>query len=246
MGTSDVIIGVALDQSGSMSYGALEVIDGFNAFRQEQLTAPGTAHVSLVIMDGRAYTRYPAGKLIDLPELGTMGNTYNPSGSTPLYDGVKLAIEEVDKFLDFLPFDGKKVVLVFTDGNENSSTQITLDKLNELISDRKEAGWEFVFMGSGGAAWTEGANLAVDSGTSLNMVSNKQAYAAYGVASSSLVSARSTGQTVNSFMSTYASAAGIAQPDQDDDRATDDSPKDEEEEEMPHRGEMSSESVSQD
>lgn len=239
MGTSDVIIGLALDQSGSMMQGASEVVQGFNAFREEQIAAPGSAYMTLVIFDGRAYTRFSAGKLSDIPELGDQGNEYSPGGSTPLYDGVALAIKEVDQFLvDNSKFDGKKIVVVFTDGYENASTVIQLKELNELISDRKAVGWEFVFLGSGGAAWTEGKNLAVDAASTVNMANNQQAYVAYAAMSSSVAHTRSTGQTVSSTLAQNAAAAGI--PAQPSGFSESFALAEDEDAEMPHWGESMS------
>ncbi len=56
-------------------------------------------------------------------------------------------------------YRGDVVVVIQTDGEENSSQVSTLDDVNALISNKTRQGWEFVFQGTGQAAWTEGQKL---------------------------------------------------------------------------------------
>ena len=52
--------------------------------------------------------------------------------------------------LTSLASDGDKVmVMIDTDGEENSSKEHTHSSITKLVADRKSAGWEFLFMANG-------------------------------------------------------------------------------------------------
>ena len=73
-------------------------------------------------------------------------NDYNPGAMTPLYDAVAKTIQHVES----LAKAGDKVmVMIDTDGLENSSREYNQNQIKTMVSDKKEAGWEFLFMASG-------------------------------------------------------------------------------------------------
>ena len=107
------------------------------------------------------------------------GETYTPGAATPLYDAVHNAILTTERSLlehtehhhcpecnTSLPDDKKPLVLVVihTDGEENSSQHTTLDGIKELIGQKREEGWEFVFMGAGVDRWV-GTSMGIASGS---------------------------------------------------------------------------------
>ncbi len=53
-------------------------------------------------------------------------------------------------------YRGDVVVVIQTDGEENSSQISSLDDVNALMSNKTRQGWEFVFQGTGQSAWAEG------------------------------------------------------------------------------------------
>jgi hypothetical protein len=196
MAKGDVLINLVLDQSGSMNGVAQATIDGVNAFLEEQRGVVGDAYLTLTLFDSEITVRYEAGDLKLIPLLAARGdNAYQPSGSTALYDGVGRTVEQAEKWLADNPtFDGQVVFVVLTDGEENASRHWTLDMVNTAIRDKKEAGWEFVFMGSGGAGWTESRKLDVNTATTINFAGNAATTtAAYSALSTSLSQARVAG-----------------------------------------------------
>ena len=202
----DVAIGFCLDQSGSMESQVKEAVAGFNAFKEEQAAQPGSAYLTLILFDTTEVVRFSGGNLKLVPDLGRGVNPYTPSGGTALYDAVDTTITQMETWLAGVqPFYGQVVVAIFTDGGENSSKRVTIDHLNQRISEKKEQGWEFVFMGSGGASWTEGKTFAAAGVTTLNYAGTPQSTEqAYAVLSTSLKQSRVTGQSVGTIFTNSA------------------------------------------
>lgn len=83
---------------------------------------------------------------------------FNPRGGTPLLDATARIIEEA---LD----DGKKktVVVVMTDGHENSSQQWNYLGVSERIKRCQDKGWEVLFLGANFAGIVqEGSRIGLD------------------------------------------------------------------------------------
>ena len=72
---------------------------------------------------------------------------YHPNGFTPLYDAMGITLTSL---LNNIKDDEKAtaVVTVLTDGLENASREWDAQKLRQLISQLKERGWAFSYMGS--------------------------------------------------------------------------------------------------
>jgi hypothetical protein len=158
---SDVLINLVLDKSGSM--GGLEgaTCEGINAFFKEQRELDGKAYLSMTLFDTSFDVRFVGHDLAEVPDLGTDGNRFVPSGGTALYDAVAVTIKGTDEWLlNHRDFTGKVVCVINTDGEENSSKSTSLDDVNNLITEKTAQGWEFVFMGVGKAAWTEGQKFS--------------------------------------------------------------------------------------
>ncbi len=159
---TDVLVNFVLDKSGSMDPLAASTIEGFNAFLDEQRAGAGKALLSLTLFDTGFDVRYVAVDLREVPALGTRGNRYQPAGGTALLDAVATTIKGTDAWLagHRAEFSGDVICVVQTDGEENSSTTTTLDEVNALITAKTAEGWEFVFLGTGTAAWTEGQKFS--------------------------------------------------------------------------------------
>lgn len=159
---TDVFVNFVLDKSGSMGPLAASTVEGFNAFLDEQRAGTGKALLSLTLFDTAFDVRYVAVDLREVPALGTRENRYQPSGGTALLDAVATTIRGADAWLagHRAEFDGDVICVIQTDGEENSSTTTTLDEVNSLITEKTREGWEFIFLGTGAAAWTEGRKFS--------------------------------------------------------------------------------------
>ena len=157
---TNVLINFVLDKSGSMSSLANATIEGFNSFVAEQSQGEGIVLLSLTLFDTTFDVRFVAHELDAVPALGSNQNRYSPNGGTALYDAVATTIKGTEAWLSHhRDFTGDVVTVIMTDGEENSSKTTTLGQVNELITQKTSQGWEFIFLGSGKAAWTEGTKF---------------------------------------------------------------------------------------
>jgi len=150
-----------LDESGSMGSVRSDVIGGFNTFLKDQKEIPGEAVLTLVKFD-TDYTKLEEGTLLEkVKELDN--ELYTPGGLTALLDAVGKTINEVTSRHATLEEDekpGKTILVVFTDGHENSSKEfLKLADLAKMIKEREDAGWEVLFMGADIDAWGEGSSM---------------------------------------------------------------------------------------
>ncbi len=135
---SDVEIIFVLDRSGSMSGMTEEVIGSFNHFINEQKKEEGNAFVTLVIFDNQIETVYKHIDINEVPKLDS--STYFARGMTSMYDGIGTAITGVAA--------ENAMVLINTDGYENSSKEYSGKQIGELIKKREAQGWDFIFLGA--------------------------------------------------------------------------------------------------
>jgi Mg-chelatase subunit ChlD len=157
-----------LDRSGSMEAVRWAVVEGLASFLQEQHAADPEARFTLtqfddqdpqeVVIDGKV--------LADVAPLTSEG--YRPRGSTPLYDAIGMLVERVDAHVADGGHDADQVVVVLTDGLENASRRFTQRQVFTTITDRRERGWTFVFLGANQDAYEAGGAMGVAVGNTAN------------------------------------------------------------------------------
>lgn len=76
---------------------------------------------------------------------------YSPNGCTAMNDGIGTAIDRIGKWLANMPEEerpSKNLIVIMTDGEENSSREYTLTRVKEMIQHQTEKyNWTFVYMG---------------------------------------------------------------------------------------------------
>ena len=86
-----------------------------------------------------------------------------PRGGTALYDAIGHCINGFTSEMEALPphaRPSKTVLLVATDGEDNSSVQFIADSVRELVQAKQDVeGWEALFMGAEQDAVREGEKL---------------------------------------------------------------------------------------
>jgi Mg-chelatase subunit ChlD len=141
---------VLLDRSGSMSSIAGDVIGGFNTFIEEQKKNGTDARVTLVQFDSQdpqevLASGVPIAELVPLTR-----DNFIPRGGTPLLDATgkligRATLDEQDRAAN----NQEKEDVVFvtiTDGEENQSTEFSLERVKNLITHCEEREWMFVFL----------------------------------------------------------------------------------------------------
>ena len=140
---------IIVDESGSMSIIRRQAFSGINetlqTVRNMQEQFPGQEQrVTLVTFDSFNtawhYDNTPAKQTKDLA-----WTDYSPSGGTPLYDAMGMAISK----LNAQTSDTDNVlVTVITDGEENSSKEWTLKMVRTMIEKLKQHNWTFTLIGT--------------------------------------------------------------------------------------------------
>lgn len=162
-------ITVILDKSGSMESRRTDAIGGFNALVDDQKAQPGEAALSLVQFDTSYGVTFTEKAPIDVPAL-TM-ETYTPSGGTALLDAMGKTIDATGRRLAAMSEDarpGKVIVVIITDGEENSSREFTYPRVNEMICHQRDVyKWEFMFVGTNQDAIASASRIGIQASSAL-------------------------------------------------------------------------------
>ena len=150
-----------LDKSGSMYPLTKDTIGGFNSYLDKQKEeSTGEAVVSCYLFNTVTdvlYTNKDIKKAKHMTE-----KVYCAEGGTALYDAVGLAISQTTKNNENIK-PQKTLFVIMTDGMENSSREYSHKAIKALIeSKRKDAGWEFIFMGANFEAEDFAESLGMD------------------------------------------------------------------------------------
>ena len=138
-----------LDRSGSMSGLEADTIGGFNSMIEKQRKEEGEALVSTVLFDGVSevlHDRVPLDKIEKMTD-----KDYFVRGCTALLDAIGGAvhhISNVHKYAREEDVPEHTLFIITTDGMENASREYSSDKVKKLIEEKKEKGWEFIFLGA--------------------------------------------------------------------------------------------------
>lgn len=142
-----------LDASGSMSGEISEVLDELNRQlvelkeKYEQTERP--CRVTIVKFDTR-YEVLRDHEYIQDVSLITE-DEYYAGGMTSLYDAIGMSVKRADARVDFKVKrgDAEALVVVFTDGGENSSREFSGHAIQDLLKDYQEReGWEIALIGT--------------------------------------------------------------------------------------------------
>ncbi|MET7768146.1 vWA domain-containing protein [Nocardia sp. NPDC005366] len=159
--TELTLLAVLLDRSGSMQSIKSDTDGGFDAYIEEQRTLPGTIEVTLAQFDTEYECVYANLPIAQVPPLNL-----RPRGGTALYDAVGKLVTEIGADLAARPEEqrpGTVIVIVLTDGHENSSREWTHEAVRSLITQQQEVySWDFLFLGANMDAVQIGSQMGFD------------------------------------------------------------------------------------
>lgn len=191
---------LVLDRSGSMAESgkAEEAEKGVRALVDEQIALPGRLEITVARFDDQ-YELLVTGIAAD--DLDRDMLRIEPRNMTALFDAVGRTVVAVGETLRGRKDNkrpGRVIVLVATDGLENSSREYSGDRLRELIELQTDKyAWEFMFMGTSQEAVLQAQQAGFKPRmTMASSDSGKGMHSAYAAASSSILRARSTGASV--------------------------------------------------
>ncbi|MEN9692840.1 MAG: hypothetical protein RLZZ330_484 [Actinomycetota bacterium] len=150
-------VSLVVDRSGSMQNMAAESTNGINILIKDQFQETGQFTVTLTQFDSAFET---------VCRLSNQAPSYvlEPRGSTALLDAVGNEITATGEDLAKMAEHDRPERVIFvivTDGQENASSNYTLEQVRSLIKDQTEKyDWDFQFLGVNDAAW-QGADLGM-------------------------------------------------------------------------------------
>jgi len=146
-----------VDRSGSIEVARNEYEEALQGFLTEQGKQPGLTRVHFATFS----TSYTLDHRMADPH--SIKVQIEPRGGTALYDAIGHCINGFTSEMEALPphaRPSKTVLLVATDGEDNSSVQFIADSVRELVQAKQDVeGWEALFMGAEQDAVREGEKL---------------------------------------------------------------------------------------
>lgn len=165
-GTTHVLM--ITDMSGSMGALAQDVRGGFNTYVTDLAKEPGDYRLTACLFDTEFISLCTDARLADVPRL-TDAN-YAPRGMTALLDAVGKTVREFQSRATLVEGD-RVLVVIQTDGEENSSREYDWVAIQTLIKDREATGrWSFVYLGAGADTWAQASRMGVASANYVNTV----------------------------------------------------------------------------
>lgn len=157
-----------LDRSGSMASIATDVQGGLSTFIAEQKKVEGEATFTLNHFDHEFENVF---KGEDVSTVDISSYHFTPRGSTALLDAVGRGISETKSRISAMSKENrpdKVLFVIFTDGQENASHEITRPQLKELIEAQQKEDWDFVFMGANQDSFAEAHSFGIHAGSTVN------------------------------------------------------------------------------
>lgn len=153
----------AIDASGSMYSVADDVRGGFNQYMRD-LAADTDNEYRVTVYTFNSHVALLTENALpdDVPPLDRYN--YSPGRNTALLDAIGTLVNGAT------PADStdKVLVIIHTDGLENSSREWAYKAVADLIAAKKAEGWGFVFLGAGVDTWQQGEQLGMYSANTVN------------------------------------------------------------------------------
>jgi Mg-chelatase subunit ChlD len=175
---SKTLVTLVLDRSGSMQSIRDDTVGAINSYVGKLRESENDIRFSLVLFDsdfsGNMVLQKVcvAQKISKVKDIGP--EDYVPQGGTPLIDAACATIRAVAESVEGRE-NVRVVIALQTDGQENTSRENSWADLKNLISEKEELGWEFLFMGCGIDAYEQGAMMGISPGKTLSYGKNSLA-----------------------------------------------------------------------
>lgn len=141
------------DRSGSCAGTEIDMIRGFNSFIKHEKEKKNNDFITVSLFNQEnkiVYDRASTNKISEFE--------YQVYGNTALYDSVCEGLMRLQENHD----DTEVIVVIMTDGEDNSSYKYDVNMTKELISSLKNQGWHFIFLGAMDYAKKYASLLGID------------------------------------------------------------------------------------
>jgi len=183
MDGSDILIGLEreeesvcdilliIDSSGSMMDLRSDAIGGINSFIEEQKKLPGRAFLTMVTFSS---TWEVVRERTNIQTVEPMtAESYVPNGMTAMWDAIGGALDYLNGAVDESEVQPQgKVIAIFTDGEENSSREYTMDRVKDMLEQEKGSGAMIQYLAAAEDALQRErmTHMAIDLGIGPDMV----------------------------------------------------------------------------
>ena len=178
---ADTIVSIVLDMSGSMSRLADATREGLNTYLdslREDNKNTDEVLVSLTVFDSDMDYSKGYGDDAIIPRIKTIFNLeplskvpviteehYKPEGGTPLYDAIGAVVERTDEALKGVKGNPDVLLVIITDGYNNTSRKLSSNDAKVLIEHKQGKGWTPIYLGANQDAWAVSEKLGISSGS---------------------------------------------------------------------------------
>ena len=160
--TDTQCLGIVVDRSASMSSMRDELVQGLNVFMDEQRQMGLPCRVSVLDFDNEISTVVDD---VEIQHVAPFGDEhFIPRGGTALLDAIGAMVGRMDRRVPAgeLSADAAPVIVILTDGEENSSNAFSRERIFELITAKRALGWRFTFMGASQDAISVGRSYGMN------------------------------------------------------------------------------------
>ena len=136
-----------IDKSGSMSGLENETIKGFNELLNKQKKQKDKALITTIFFNTTMQFINERKDINEVKEITL--NDYRVGGCTALLDAIVNAINYIlNNQINDKENEYNNMVVIITDGLENSSLEFSYEKINSLINKMQNEDWQFIFLGA--------------------------------------------------------------------------------------------------
>lgn len=151
------VLGLLIDSSGSMiDMNPTEITQSLNN-NVQKIEAENTKIFAARFSD--EYEMFIKNK--SKSEVVIKEEDITPNGLTALYDSIHQICRDINETIDS-NCKNNITIIILTDGYENASQKYNVTNIRNLISNKKEEGWKFIFLGANQDAITTGQTLGLD------------------------------------------------------------------------------------
>jgi len=164
-----------MDESGSMGGLEKETVGGFNSLIEKQKEVKGECLVSTVFFSNNSRVIHDRVNLKDIKKMKL--NEYVPSGCTALIDALGGAIKHISnvhKYIREEDVPEKTMFIITTDGLENASNKYDSKQVKEMVKEKKDKGWEFIYLAANIDAIETAKDYGIDSNRAVNFVNDSK------------------------------------------------------------------------
>jgi uncharacterized protein YegL len=201
--SKDLSVFVALDRSGSMGGEKwTNAVDSLNEYVKGLQKEKISGEITIIAFDsdgmfggGSSVRLVPLAEAADIAYFERIDpSSLHPAGGTPLYDAaghvMNLALEKNSK---------RTVVVILTDGQENTSKEYTQAKIKEKVKSLEEKKWEVIFLGANFDVtnYTQAAGLSATKMRNFDLNNTMELNAMHTDLARSTISYATTGASMN-------------------------------------------------